>query len=237
MIGAGFWYNKVMAKIKNNYYLKLGLIFLAIGLVGLILPFVSFGTSDDYAILQAMAEQEQEQVDLHDQFISESTGNETAGPLPTPQPSAPPVEKKPASTPDPNHVAISNRLVIPKIKVDMPIFAGDSANLLLKGGWLFPGTARPGQPGNAVIFGHRFRYLPPITNTFYSLDKVVVGDTFIVSWQGNVYTYKIKEIKVIDPTDFSILHQSLSKNEMTLITCTPLWTTKQRLAVIGEMIN
>jgi LPXTG-site transpeptidase (sortase) family protein len=211
-------------KARNPFYVKLGLIFIVVGLSGLVLPFISFGLSEDYILLQEIAEQKQASGLFGDQFINQSLGTESSGPLPTP-----------TTHPDPNLTNIKDRLVIPKIGVDMPIFGGDSANLLLKGGWVFPGTSRPGQKGNSVIFGHRFRFLPPITNTFYSLDKIEIGDTFSVAWQGKVYSYRIKEKKIIEPNDFSVLDQG-SELEMTLVTCAPLFSTKQRLVVIGELI-
>lgn len=200
----------------------MGLVFLAVGLAGLALPFISFGLSEDYAILQNIAEQKEAQ-SFQDQFIAQGQGE--ASPIP--------VE---TVRPDPNLVNVSDRLIIPKIGVDMPIFGSDSANTLLKGGWVFPGTARPGQPGNSVIFGHRFRFLPPITNTFYSLDKIQIGDTFTVAWQGKAYNYRVKDKKIIEPTDFSVLNQGI-ESEMTLITCAPLFSTKQRLVVVGELIQ
>lgn len=210
-------------RVHNAKYFKIGLVLFIIGLSGIILPFISFGVSEDYTILQAIAEQRQQQ-SLEGQFIKEAPGTESAESVP-----------KPTTRPDPNFVNIKNRLIIPKAGIDMPIFEGDSANLLLKGGWIFPGTAHPGQPGNSVIFGHRFRYLPPITNTFYSLDKVVVGDIFTVAWNGQVFNYAIKEIKVIEPTDFSVLKQS-DVPLITLITCAPLFSTKQRLVVVGSLL-
>jgi sortase A len=209
---------------KNPKLIKVGLMFIVGGALGMALPFISFGTSEDYQILQNAADDKEAAQDLQDQFINQNQPQISQSPKPTP-----------TTRPDPNKVTVNDRLIIPKIGVDMPIFAGDSVGLLLKGGWLFPGTARPGQPGNSVIFGHRFRFLPPITNTFYSLDKVVVGDTFTVSWKGEVFNYRIKLIKIIEPTDFSVLQQG-TESEMTLITCTPLWTTKQRLVVVGTLI-
>ena len=88
---------------------------------------------------------------------------------------------------------------------------------------------------NPVIFGHRFKYLPPASNTFYNLDKLNVGDEFSVFWKLKEYKYKIREIKIIEPTDFSVLAPSQTK-QITLVTCAPLFSAKQRLVVIGELI-
>ncbi len=117
----------------------------------------------------------------------------------------------------------------------MPIFESDDADVLVKGGWIFPGTSTPEYASNTVIFGHRFRYLPPVSNTFYALDKIRAGDEIKVSWKGTTYTYRTTEIKIIEPTDFSVLN-STDKATITLITCAPLFSTKQRLVVIAELI-
>ena len=205
-------------KIRNPIYVRLGTILLIIGIFGLALPFISFGLSEDYAMLQQVAEQKQEH-NFQDQVIQDPT-----------------VAPTPTSRPDPNHVNVSDRLVIPGIKVDMPIFESTNAGILLKGGWVFPNTSTPDKGRNTVIFGHRFRYLPPITNTFYSLDKVEVEDTFTIAWKGVIYSYKITEKKIIEPTDFSVLNQN-SESKITLITCAPLFSTKQRLVVIGTLVK
>ena len=211
-----YWY---MRK-RNPRLITVGLLFVVAGALGLALPFISFGLSDDYAILQKMAEEKSSE-SFNDQFIFQGQGE--AAPLPT-------------YRPDPNLTNIPNRLLMPQIGVSMPIFESDSVNTLLKGGWLFPGTSTPDKGGNTVVFGHRFRYLPPISNTFYSLDKINIGDTFTVTWQGKVYTYKVKEKKIIEPTDFSVLNQT-PEAEITLITCAPLFSTKQRLVVVGSLIG
>lgn len=143
----------------------------------------------------------------------------------------------PGSTaPDTVHADISDRLRIPSIGVDMPIVSGDQATALLKGGWLFPGTVQPGVVGNSVIFGHRFRYLPPISNTFFKLDKLVVGDQFAAHWNGVDYTYQVSEIKTIDPTDFSVVQPSTDAR-MTLITCAPAFSDSHRLVVVGTLVS
>lgn len=208
-----------MAK-RNPKLITGGLLFIIAGFLGLALPFISFSLSDDYAILQKKAGENSSE-SLNDQFISQSHGEKPA-PVPT-------------NRPDPNLTNIPDRLLMPQIGVSMPIFESDSANTLLKGGWIFPGTSTPDKGGNTVIFGHRFRYLPPISNTFYSLDKINIGDVFTVAWKGKLYTYKVKEKKIIEPTDFSVLNKT-SGPEITLITCAPLFSTKQRLVVVGTLV-
>ena len=129
-----------------------------------------------------------------------------------------------------------DRLVISGANIDMPVFLGSTEKTLRKGGWLFSETSRPEKGGNSVIFGHRYMYRPPKQNTFWNLDKVKAGDLMVLYWQGKEYRYRVSETKVVEPTDLSVI-QPTDDSILTVITCTPLFSTKQRLVVIGELIN
>ncbi len=213
-------------KGHNKVYIRTGFIFIAIGLIGLGFPFLSLGFLGEYSFLSSLAktkdvEVQQQQASANQQFVEPGSVIAT----PTPVPPAPDYALK----------GIKDRLVISNIGVDMPIFHTSDANILWKGGWIFPGTSTPDKGGNTVIFGHRFRYLPPVSNTFFSLNKVKVGDEFQITWQGREYRYRIAEIKTIEPTDVYILNPT-SNAQVTLVTCAPLFSTKQRLVVIGTLI-
>lgn len=128
------------------------------------------------------------------------------------------------------------RIRIGKIGVDMPIVEGQSENVLFRGAWRSPWSSTPEAGGNTVLFGHRYLHLPPHPETFYSLDKIAVGDTFEVFWNGKTRTYRISETFIVPPTDVSVLKQT-DRPVVTLITCTPIFTTKNRLIVRGELIE
>ena len=203
---------------KNNFFIKTGFLILSIGIAGISFPFAYGYFSGDLFFLQEIVVANKSEPILSQQFVSpENNLSET--PLP-----------------DYNVSYVKNRLIIPKAKVDMPVFLGDNSNILWKGGWLFPTTSRPEAGGNSVIFGHRFRYLPPISNTFYNLDKVEIGDEFVFVWNGKEYKYKVSDKKIIEPTDLSVI-QPTKDSRITLITCAPLFSTKQRLVVVGTLIE
>ncbi|KKQ55803.1 MAG: hypothetical protein US74_C0023G0029 [Parcubacteria group bacterium GW2011_GWA2_38_13] len=128
-----------------------------------------------------------------------------------------------------------NMLYIPKIKVEINIVEGKNENALFSGAWRIPGTSTPDAGGNTVIGGHRWQFKPPSTRTFYNLDKVAVGDEIQVLWERKKYAYKIREIKIIKPEQIEIL-ENTEDNILTLFTCTPLFSTKNRLVVIAEKI-
>jgi sortase A len=127
-------------------------------------------------------------------------------------------------------IPLVNTLVIPKIGVDVEIVEGNNENALLKGAWHRPETGNPFDGGNFVVTGHRFRYLPPNNTTFYNLDKLEVGDVIIVYYESKEYDYKISEVLVVNPEDLYV-EEDLGYDAITLYTCTPLWTSTQRLVV------
>jgi sortase A len=136
------------------------------------------------------------------------------------------------------YVTNGNRLFIPKIGVDTQILEGLSEKILSvkEGAWRDPNTAAPTIEGNMVIAGHRFQYLPPNTTTFYHLDKLTVGDTVRVYWEGKEYVYEVNNIFEVEPDQIWIKEQG-SEKELTLYTCTPVFTSEKRLVVKAKLIN
>lgn len=130
-----------------------------------------------------------------------------------------------------------NRLVIPSISIDMPIHEGATQQVLDRGGiWHIPNTSDPVRAGNMVLSGHRWQYLPPSNTTLYLLDKVQIGEPVIVYWQGQEYDYRIAGREIVDPNRVEILNDT-PEPKLTIFTCTPLWSTKQRLVLYGELIS
>ena len=126
-----------------------------------------------------------------------------------------------------------NKLVIPKMGVNAMINEGETADTLVKGIWRMPQGSTPADGGNTVITAHRYMYRPPDPRTFFLLDKLVPGDTFYIYWEGKRYDYRVRETKIVDPSEISILYNT-PNNQVTLFSCTPLFTSKQRLVVIAD---
>lgn len=130
-----------------------------------------------------------------------------------------------------------NRLVIPSIGVDMSIFEGPTQKVLDRGGiWHIPKTSSPAKGGNTVLSGHRWQYLPPSNRTLYLLDKVKIGEPVIVYWEGVEYDYRVGRREVVNPNRVDILNNT-AEPQLTIFTCTPLFSTKQRLVLFGDLIS
>lgn len=139
--------------------------------------------------------------------------------------------------PEAKYSVSPNRLIISKIGVNAPIVESSNAKYgLSKGSWRVPESSTPDKGGNTVLTGHRFKYLPPNNLTFYLFDKLKVGDLVSVIWQEKDYLYKIREIKVVPATEVSIMDPS-EDSIITMFTCDPIYSTKNRLVVIAELID
>jgi len=129
-----------------------------------------------------------------------------------------------------------SRIQIPKIGVDLPIYHGTSDASLLKGAGHLQGTSLPvgGTSTHAVITAHRG--LAEAT-MFTELDKLRLGDRFILTTFGRVLAYRVISTRVVAPEDTTTLWQRTGEDLVTLVTCTPLGINSQRILVTGERVT
>lgn len=128
-----------------------------------------------------------------------------------------------------------NTLVIPSMHAQWEIFDGPDLGTLNKGIWHLPYTSSPDQNGNTVIVGHRFTYTDP-SGPFYNLDQVKEGDKIVVYWNKQKYVYKVDKVSVVPPTALEVERQTDTKL-LTLYTCTPLWSARDRLVVQAKPVE
>lgn len=126
------------------------------------------------------------------------------------------------------------KLTIDSVNIEGKIHQGENSLTMDKGFWHFPISSFPGERGNTVIIGHRFMNLPPSKDTFFNLDKVGLGDSIVVTHKEGSFTYNVVDIKEVSPNDISILKDT-SDYRLTLITCTPLWTSEKRLVITAKL--
>lgn len=142
------------------------------------------------------------------------------------------------------------RVIIPKINVDAPVVYGltsiaenDVQNALKDGVVHYPipgANSLPGQNGNTVLLGHSSNDVfddGDYKFVFLMLEKLEVGDTFYVHYQGTRYTYAITNKEVILPNEVSKLILPADKPRATLITCVPIGTALKRLIVTAEQVS
>lgn len=122
---------------------------------------------------------------------------------------------------------------IPKIDSVEPVSEGTDKEALSNSLGHDTSTVMPGEKGNCVIAGHR-NYT--FGKFFNRLNEVEIGDMVYVDTHEETYTYKVKEIKVVEPEDVSIL-ENTDEEILTLYTCTPIYIATHRLVVIAERVE
>ncbi len=139
------------------------------------------------------------------------------------------------------------RLIIPKLNIDVPVAFGisvsevDAAMNQGVAQFSIPGAnALPGQIGNLAISGHSAGDIyssNPYKFIFSGLERLEVGDLIYINYDSVRYTYQMTSSKVVEPTDVAALIYETDRPMLTLITCTPLGTSRYRLLISAEQIS
>ena len=110
----------------------------------------------------------------------------------------------------------------------------------------YPGTAKPGEKGAPVVFGHsvlRQFYNPSEKNSrrynsiFSTIMTLKNGDEIFVTHEGVKYTYIVQEKTEVKPTDVYILAQQYDAARLKLVTCTPEGTYLRRGVVTAQLVS
>lgn len=161
-------------------------------------------------------------------------------PVPTPVITVTP---KPGETgPDTSEI---NRIVIPVLNLDTEVkyvpFDGYSwaiTGLRQEVAWMGD-TSWPGLGGNTGLAGH-VTVAGMGDGPFRHLDELPVGELVLIYTEKNIYTYQVRESKITDDGDFSVIDPSVNP-QISLITCVD-WdeqnhTYINRLVVIADLIR
>ena len=144
-------------------------------------------------------------------------------------------------------VSADPRLIIPKLNVDVPIrfeVPLDEVMAAMNNGVahyrIAGASAYPGEVGNFVITGHSAGDVyssNPYKYIFSGLERLDDGDLIYVNYNSVRYTYRVVKKEVIDPSNVAALVVDTDKPLLTLVTCTPLGTSKYRLLITAEQIS
>jgi len=117
----------------------------------------------------------------------------------------------PAIGPD----GLIGRIEIPRLGLSAIVAEGTDQTTLRRAVGHIPGTALPGQPGNAGLAGHRDTF-------FRALQNVRLNDIVTVTTLRGDYRYGVVSMKVASPYDVALLNPT--RNEiLTLVTCYPFY--------------
>lgn len=125
---------------------------------------------------------------------------------------------------------------IPSIEVTLPIAHG-TEELTLKnyvGHIQWSSLPVGGESTHCVISGHRGL---PSSELFTNIDHLQIGDYFYIHVLGQTLQYRVDNIAVVDPYDYTLLGITEGKDYTTLVTCTPYGINSHRLLVRGIRVD
>ena len=133
-------------------------------------------------------------------------------------------------------IGIMGYIEIPSISCTLPIYHGTGDAVLSVAVGHLEWTSLPvgGESTHCVLSGHRGL---PSARLFTDLDKMVVGDFFILRVLDEILTYEVDQILIVEPDETKNLLIEEGKDLCTLVTCTPYGINSHRLLVRGHRIE
>ena len=131
---------------------------------------------------------------------------------------------------------IMGYIEVPKIGVTLPIYHGTDESVLQVAIGHLEWTSLPvgGESSHCVVSGHRGL---PSAKLFTDLDKMEIGDTFLLYVLDEVLTYEVDQIRIVEPHETQELLITEGQDLCTLFTCTPYGINSHRILVRGHRIE
>ena len=127
-------------------------------------------------------------------------------------------------------------ITIPELRLKLAIYHGVDESVLQVGIGHIEGSSLPvgGESTHCVLSGHRGL---PSAKLFTDIDKLELGDVFMLHVYDELLTYEVDQILIVEPEDYSALAIEEGEDYCTLITCTPYGINTHRLLVRGHRIE
>jgi sortase A len=123
-------------------------------------------------------------------------------------------------------------ITLPTINLSWPVYEGTTEEQLALGVGHFQESVLPGIRDNSVLSGHR-------TTVFGQLGDLDVGELIIVGTSAGVFTYKIREFRIVPATSLDVIVPTETA-VLTLTTCYPfdsLVKTTKRFIVVADLVD
>ena len=134
----------------------------------------------------------------------------------------------------PKYGSIYATLKIPSISLELPVYFGDTKEILSKGVGHYSGSFFPGENGSIIMGAHNnagyFRELPSIKK-----EDVIIIDTVY-----GVYKYQTYDMKIVQMTDEDKIPIVRGDEVLMLYTCYPVTAvgfTSQRYVVYARKVS
>lgn len=167
-----------------------------------------------------------------------------------PLPKSVPIVFNPLKTEDGSSIDPASKefgLVIPKVGINTAVIPAvnpaDTGAYLeaLKKGVVHASTSYfPDEDGTVYLFSHSTNYdwfVSDLNAVFYLLKNLTEGDLMVIYYKGTQYTYKLREKRVVAPTDVSYLIPQKGTKTLILQTCWPPGSTTERLLLFADFVE
>lgn len=121
---------------------------------------------------------------------------------------------------------------IPKIDVDLPVYYGDTLDILKKGVGHSSGSYFPGEGGSIIYMGHNSKKM------FRRFSELQIGNEIEVTTTYGNFKYKIYDMQLIKETEVDKLPIQEDKEILMVYTCYPfnnIGYATQRYVVYAEL--
>ena len=127
-------------------------------------------------------------------------------------------------------------LTIGRLEINLPIYHGTDAGVLQIGLGHLQGSSLPvgGIGTHSIVTGHSGL---PSSKLLTDLQKMKQGDTFVINCMKQTITYRVDQIKTVEPHEVEQLGIDVNEDYCTLVTCTPYGINTHRLLVRGKRID
>jgi LPXTG-site transpeptidase (sortase) family protein len=141
--------------------------------------------------------------------------------------------------------ALPGRIRIREIDLDLPVLNPDTRDIealdavLKSGPARYVDSAKLGQKGNILIFGHS-SHLPVVHNQMYKafnkIPDLEVGDSISVEGGGKEYVYSVTSVKQVDANE-GVVDLARTGNKLTIVTCDTLTGKSARYVLEAELVG
>ena len=112
--------------------------------------------------------------------------------------------------------SLVGKIEIPRLNISAIVREGVGGRTLNLAAGHIPHTALPGQTGNVGVAAHR-------DSLFRNLRNVRLDDRITLTTLDAEYVYRVVALKIVQPTDVSVLDPLPDAKTLTLVTCYPFY--------------
>lgn len=137
------------------------------------------------------------------------------------------------------------RIVFPSLEREVRVVNPTSTNVaildaaLQSGAVRYPTSAKLGEEGNVVIFGHS-SYLPVVHNgsykAFNGIQDLMKGERIRVEGDGHAYVYAVEKVYTANAGADAIPLTSTGRT-LTLVTCDSFASKEDRFVVVATLVE